>query len=164
MLLEEAMALDWLFEWPRSRELAERARALVAEGGAARPGGAGPARARAARSTASTRTRRRSELLREAGRLAEAVGDEGYEVQVTADLLLGFCCSLLGSSTRRRSASDAVQPLCEEKGDELHLAAMWNNRSCLWIARNDRERFLEDMARVQAYARRLGNAQLERRS
>ena len=34
VMLDEAMALDWLFEWRRSRELAERARELVAGPGA----------------------------------------------------------------------------------------------------------------------------------
>ena len=45
VLLDEAMALDWLFEWQRSRELAEQARAA---GGGARPAPGGAAGPRAA--------------------------------------------------------------------------------------------------------------------
>ena len=42
----------------------------------------------------------------------------------------------------------------------MHLAALWNNRSCLWIARNHPDRFHQDNARVLEYARRMGHASL----
>jgi hypothetical protein len=57
---------------------------------------------------------------------------------------------------------DRTLAICEEKGDELHLGAVWNNLSCLWIARNDRARFMEDNGKLLAYARRMGNVGLER--
>jgi len=61
VMLDEAMALDWLFEWRRSRELAERARDLVSSvldrpvGRCWRPGCCSRS---ADRFTASTRTTR----------------------------------------------------------------------------------------------------------
>ena len=161
VLLEEAMALDWLFDWPRSRALAERARALFAAG--APP--ALEARILLAIGRLLQRFNQDEEaarFLREAGRLARSVGDEGYEVEVIADLLLGLVLPFLDRVDEAEERLAGVQALCEAKSDELHLAVMWNQRACLSMARNDRERFLQDMAPVQAYARRLGNPHLER--
>jgi tetratricopeptide (TPR) repeat protein len=161
VVLDESMALDWLNEWPRSRELAELARTLV-------PRDAPPvleARVLLALGRSLYRFNREAEaaeLLREAERLAQAAGDDGYEVRVVADLLLGYLLPRRGFFAEAEDRLRKVQLLCEEKGDELHLAGMWSNRACVWIARNDRERFLEDTARVQAYARRLGSAYFER--
>jgi eukaryotic-like serine/threonine-protein kinase len=161
VLLDESMALDWLFDWPRSRELAERAQALMPEDAPA----ALRARVLLARGRSLHRFNRDAEAavpLRQAERLAESAGDEGYEVQVIADLLLGLILPMLGETSEAQERLSRVQQRCEEKGDELHLAAMWNNRSCLWIAHNDRERFMEDNTLVRAYARRLGNPNLDR--
>jgi hypothetical protein len=94
--------------------------------------------------------------------LAEAIGDEAYEVRVTANMLLGFLLPFLGLLDEAEERLDRTSELCREKGDELHLAGLWNNRSCLWIARNDRERFMRDNERVLEFARRMGNAHLER--
>jgi tetratricopeptide (TPR) repeat protein len=161
VMLDESMALDWLFEWSSSRELAERARELAR--GLSAP--ALQARVLLAVGRSLTRfnqDREAADLLRQASRRAEAIGDEGYEVQVTAGLMLGFLLPLLGLVDEAEDYLLRVNQLCEAKGDELHLAALWINRSCLWIARNDRERFLEDIARLLAYARRMGSASMER--
>src|SRR6185436_8857657 len=106
--------------------------------------------------------REAADLLRQAVRLSESLGDEGYEVRVGAGLMLSFLLPLLGILDEAEEQLDRIGKLCEAKGDEFHLGAVWNNRSCLWIARNDRERFLEDNRRVLSYARRMGDANLER--
>jgi tetratricopeptide (TPR) repeat protein len=161
VMLDESMALDWLLEWHRSRELAERARSIVREG-------APPpleARIRLALGRSFHRfnqDREAADLLRDAARLAEAIGDEAYEVRVTANMLLGFLLPFLGLLDEAEERLDRTSELCREKGDELHLAGLWNNRSCLWIARNDREKFMRDNERVLEFARRMGNAHLER--
>jgi eukaryotic-like serine/threonine-protein kinase len=161
LLLEEAMALDWLFQWPRSRELGERARALF-------PRGAPPlleARLLLAEGRALHRFNRDREAappLREADRLARTIGDEAYEVRVIANLLLGLVLPFLGLTAEAEERLSDVQWQCEEKGDDLHLLALLNNRSCLWIAHDNRQRFLEDNARVRASARRLGLPNAER--
>jgi tetratricopeptide (TPR) repeat protein len=160
VMLDESMALDWLFEWHRSRELAERARSLV-------PAGAPLLEARIELALGRSFHRfnedhEAAKLLREAARLGEELGDEGYEVNVTSNLLLGFLLPFIGFPDEAEERFSRTSALCEEKGDEFHLAALWNNRSCLWIAKNDRDRFFLDNGRVLAYARRMGNANLER--
>ncbi len=161
VMLDESMALDWLLEWHRSRELAEGAREIAKNGA--------PAVLEARVTLALGRSfhrfnqdREAAELLREAARLAEAIGDEAYEVRVTANMLLGFLLPFLGLLDEAEERLDRTSALCQEKGDELHQAGIWNNRSCLWIARNDRGRFMLDNERVLEFARRMGNAHLER--
>jgi hypothetical protein len=160
VMLDEAMALDWLLEWRRSRELAESARELLR--GKETP--AHKARLLLALGRSLHRFNQDQEavkLLREASRLAEAVGDQGYEVQVTAGLMLGLLLPFLGLLDEAEVRLEGLARLCESKGDELHLAGVWINRGCLWIARNDPRRFMEDTDRALAYARRLGNTNLE---
>src|SRR5439155_5512521 len=101
-------------------------------------------------------------LLRRAADLAVALGEEGYEVEVTAQITLGFLLPFLGLLDEAEQRLARAVSLCEAKGDELHLAGVWNNRSCLWIACNDRERFVRDNERVLAFSRRMGHASLER--
>ncbi len=161
LLLDEAMALDWLLDWPRSRALTERARALI-------PGDAPPAlRARLLLALGRSLHRFNADaeaagVLREAERLAATCGDEGYEVVVIADLVLGLLLPMIGLTDEAEARLNQVQRLCEEKGDELHLAAMWQNRSLIFLARDQRDRFEEENARVRAHAQRLGNATVER--
>ncbi|MET0591900.1 MAG: protein kinase, partial [Polyangiaceae bacterium] len=161
VMLEESTALDWLFEWRRSRELAERARELVATDA--------PLGLKARVLLALGRSNHRfnqdkeaAELLRDATRIAQSLGDDGYEVEVAGGLLLGFLLPFIGLPEEAQERLDRVAAICKSKGDEMHLGALWNNRSCLWIALNDRSRFMADNGRVLAYAQRMGNANLER--
>jgi hypothetical protein len=161
VMLEESTALDWLFEWRRSRDLAEQARELAA--GLQAP--ALQARVLLALGRSLHRfnqDREAVEQLRQASAAAAALGDECYEVRVTADLLLGFLLTFIGALDEAAERLEQVGRLCQAKGDELHQAAMWGNRTSIWIARNDRERFMADTARVRAYARRMGSAHIER--
>ncbi len=163
VLLDEAEALDWLFEWQRSRELAEQAQALAE--GLAEPALALQARVLMALGRSAQRFNRDPEAaaaLRAASSLAEQAGDAGYEVQVVADMMLGFLLPFLGQADEAEQRLTRAQRLCEAKGDELHLAGVWNNWSCLWIARNDPARFRVYNQRVLDNARRMGNANLER--
>jgi tetratricopeptide (TPR) repeat protein len=165
VLLDQSMALDWLYEWRRSSELAERARALVEDPAVAAAVPSLHARVLLALGRSQQRfneDREAAPLLREAVRLGAELGDEGYEVQVAASLLLGFMLPFLGLMDEAEEYLERASVLCQAKGDEMHLAAVWNNRACLWIARNDRDRFMVDTERVLAYGRRMGNASLER--
>jgi tetratricopeptide (TPR) repeat protein len=160
VLLDESMAHDWLFEYRTSRDLAERARTLVP---------AAPSLLEARILLALGRSlnrfnqdREAAPVLRQAMATGEVLGDSGYEVAVTAGLLLGFMLPFIGLPDEAEQRLARTIELCTSKGDELHLAAAWNNRSCLWIARNDRPRFMEDMERTRAYAHRMGNGFLER--
>jgi eukaryotic-like serine/threonine-protein kinase len=161
VMLEESTALDFVLEWRRSRELAERVRALVPPPAPA----ALEARILMALGRSLHRFNQDQEAavqLRAAARLGREAGDEGYEVQVAANSLLGFLLPFIGILDEAEERLQVAAALCEEKGDEMHLAGILGNRACLWIARNDRERFLEDSARVLAYCRRMGNALIER--
>jgi serine/threonine protein kinase/tetratricopeptide (TPR) repeat protein len=162
VMLDESMALDWTFGWRRSRDLAERARELLA-GLPVTP--ALEARVLLAIGRGFHRFNQDHEaapVLREAVRVGELAGDEGYEVQVTAGMLLGFLLPFIGQLDEAADRLQVAIARCQAKGDEMHLAASRNNRSCLWIARNDRPRFMADTELVLAYARRMGNANLER--
>jgi tRNA A-37 threonylcarbamoyl transferase component Bud32/tetratricopeptide (TPR) repeat protein len=52
--------------------------------------------------------------------------------------------------------------LCQEVGDDFHLAVAHNNRMILCIQQHDIARAKHDLDRCTALTRRLGNAQLER--
>ncbi len=161
VMLDESDALDWVFEWHRSRDLACLAQELL------RGVDAAPLQARVLLAVGRSfhrfsQDREAIELLRLAVRIAETIGPAGYEVRVGAGLMLGFLLPFLGLLDEAEEQLDRVAHLCESQGDEFHLGAVLNNRSCLWIARNDRERFMEDSRRVLAYARRMGDANLER--
>jgi tetratricopeptide (TPR) repeat protein len=163
VLLDEAMAHDWLYQYRSSRELAERARSLIGEDA--------PPLLRAQLLFALGRSLHRfnqdqeaAPVLRQAVALAQQLGDDGYEVAVTGGLILGFMLPFIGLLDEAEQHLARTIELCTPKGDEMHLAGAWNNRSCLWIARNDRARFMEDTERTLAYARRMGNGNLERNS
>ena len=161
VMLDESTALDWSMEWQRSHVLAESARALLGP----HPPAALEARVLLAIGRSLHRFNRDSEAaatLRRAARLAHTVGDACYEDEVVAELLLGFLLPFIGQPDEAEQRLASVEQLCQRKGDEMHLAAMWNNRSCLWIAQDDRAGFLADNARVHEYSRRMGNANLER--
>jgi tetratricopeptide (TPR) repeat protein len=156
VMLEEAMALDWLFEWDKSRELAERARDLVAD--LADP--SLEARTVLALGRSLHRFARDSEaapLLRRAADLAVALGDEGYEIEIAAQLMLGMLLPFSGLLDEAEERLERARSLCEAKGDELHLMAVLTNRACLWIVKNDRDRFIQDNESALAFSRRLGS-------
>ena len=161
VMLDESMALDWVFDWRRSRDLAERARELVQKTQA--PGLQARLQLALGRSLHRfNQDREAVVVLRQASALAQVVGDPGYEVQVAAGLLLGFVLPFVGLLDEAESRLEQVGRLCESKGDELHLCAMWGNRACLWLARNDRERFMQDIQRVLDYSHRMGSVNVER--
>jgi tetratricopeptide (TPR) repeat protein len=163
VLLEESMALDWLLEWQRSREVAELAERLTADQGGRDPllrAGIQLALGRSAHRF--TQDRQAAEMLREAARLAESAGDAGYEIRVAANLLLGFLLPFIGLPDEAEERLEQIRVLCEAKGDVLHLSGLWGNRACLWVARNDKQRFLEDIGRTLELCRRTGNALVER--
>jgi tetratricopeptide (TPR) repeat protein len=160
VMLDEAMASDWLHEYHRARELAEGARDLLKE----REAPALQARVLQALGSSLHRFNKDQEaveVLREACRQAEAIGDDGYEVQVTAGLMLGFLLPFFGRLDEAEAHLERVARLCEARADHLHLSFVWSNRACLWIARNDRARFMEDTERCVAHARRMGQLLIE---
>jgi eukaryotic-like serine/threonine-protein kinase len=161
LLLDAAMALDWLEEWRESREATARAAELVTDDDPPL------LRARLLQALGRSANRFNQDLegiryYEQAIAVAEPLGDEGYEVVVTSLLLLGFVLPFVGRADDAAVCLERALALCQSKADELHLGAVFNNRSCLWIALNDQRRALDDMDRARAYSRRLGISNLER--
>jgi tetratricopeptide (TPR) repeat protein len=161
VLLDESMALDWMNEWHRSKLLAEEAKAKSPTPAPALLS-ARILQALGRSACRFSQDRAGVSLYREAADIAQGLGEDAYEVRTSVNVHLGFVLPFLGhlDEAEHRLADVEAQALAH--GDELHLGAMYLNRSCLWIARNDRERFLQDNDKLLALAGRLGNAFLER--
>jgi tetratricopeptide (TPR) repeat protein len=161
IVFDAAMALDWLCEWTESRRIAEQARDLMAGGGSPL------LEARLAQALGRSACRFNNyaegiELLEQAARIAEPLGEAGYEIVVVSLVLAGFVLPFVGRLAEAERCLDRVIALCQGNGDELHLGAAHGNRLCLWIATNDRDRLVADFAKVIVHARRLGNLLFER--
>ena len=48
-------------------------------------------------------------------------------------LLLGYALPFVGRADDAEACLERALALCQSTGDELHLGAVYNNRSCLWI-------------------------------
>jgi eukaryotic-like serine/threonine-protein kinase len=155
LLLDEAEALDWMSDHRRSRERAELARTLA--GPNAPPAlearlllGEGRSLHR------ELREREASELLVRAAEFAESIGDDAYETGVIARLMLGFVLQNLGRLQEAQDALDRVIPLCEARGDRIHLQAALSNRALLSAFVRGKDAMLADFSRSLAIGRELG--------
>lgn len=136
ILLDEAMALDWMNEYRRSKDRAEEAqtfldapRSFLEE---------------AELQLALGRSHMRFSDFPEAIRLLEQavatstrVGDEAWETRVVSLLLLAPMLASTGRIEESERAFDEVTSLCESRGDRLHLATAIQNRVLVGLARND---------------------------
>lgn len=160
LLLDEAMALDWMDDYARAEEHAMRARALAAD--------TTSPRIEASLDLAIARTHHRSSrqseaviLFERAAAKAELLGDEGYETLVVALLMLGYILPALGRVARAESALDRAITLCEAHGDKLHLAPCMSNRALVRATAGDKAGMLADFERLLVLARELGEIMLE---
>ena len=159
-LLDEATVLDWLSEYKSSEARVEQARALA-------PSVSSPeleARLLLGIGRSLHRFSREEEaagVLEAAAAAAAALGDDGYETQVIARLMLGFIYPGLGRLDDAKRAIDRTIALAEEHADTLHLAPAMNNRGLLWACLGDRAAMIADLGRERALARALGQAELE---
>ena len=160
-MLDESMALDWLFEWQRSRDLAE----ARARSGAGRADPALQARVQLALGRSLHRFNRDREaavVLRQAAALAEAAGDQGYEVLVAADLLLGFLLPFIGHARRGRGAPGAGRAAVPSQGRRAAPGGHVE-QPVVPVGGARRPAALHGgQESVLAYARRMGNVNLER--
>jgi serine/threonine protein kinase/tetratricopeptide (TPR) repeat protein len=155
LLLDEAMALDWVNDYARSE-----ARALEAQALAARvPSSYVQARLMLALGRAQFRKgewqQARVPLEAAAGR-ARQLGDAGYETQVVAQLLLAVILPNLGDIDETDHVLTEVIEACTERGDRFHLGSAINNRRNLWVARKDLASALKDQERFMHLGRELG--------
>jgi tetratricopeptide (TPR) repeat protein len=160
LLLDEAMALDWMDDFPAAEERALRARsrADVVTSPAIE------ARLDLAIARSHLRKGQHPEaaaLFESAAAKAEGLGDEGYETLVVAWLMLGFILPALGRVADAASALDRAIALCEAHGDKLHLGPCMSNRAMVRGTSGDTAGMLADFARVPDLARELGQRSLE---
>jgi tetratricopeptide (TPR) repeat protein len=160
VLLDAATALDWADEYRRSKELVDQAQQLSQK--VRTPliesrllMGLGRSSFRFSQDVEA------SQLLDQAARCAEPLGDPGYETYVISLLLNGYVLATLGKLAESEEAFERVIPLCTERGDKLHAAGAMLNRLMLWTCRNEKERLLADLHRVLEMAREMGNGRLE---
>lgn len=155
LLLDEAMALDWVSEYVRSEERVLEAQALA-------PNVASPyvqARLLLGLGRAQLRQGKWDEAcppLEAAAERARELGDAGYETQVVAQLLLAAILPHLGRMDEAQRVFDEVVTTCAEHGDRFHLGSALNNRRNLWVARKDLASAVRDQERFIQIGRELG--------
>ncbi len=135
-LIEMATALDFLYHREQSSACVEDAAALVQES-------TDPlTRARIVFGRARSLFRA-SELaasqpgLREAVKIAESLGDAGYETHVAAMQLAGAVAASLGNLDEAEAIFDSLLVLCEKHGDAMHETAALGNRAWVWLPRGN---------------------------
>jgi tetratricopeptide (TPR) repeat protein len=159
-LLDEGTALDWMSDYARSA-------LRVAEAETLSP--ASPSPPLAARlALAAGRTLFRAGRWPEAARAleraagaAEALGDEGYEVRLVALLMQAVVLPNLGRPADADAVLERAEALCRERGDQLHLAAVFNNRRNVRVAHRDLPGAIDDLERTIRIGRDLGMAGIE---
>jgi hypothetical protein len=169
VLLDEALALDWMQEFAQSQAIIERAEQL--------------ARAQPLESDASTdaipliKTRlvmmrgvvawrygkpmESIALCEEAAAQAAELGDEGYEVLLGALFPLACLYPAVNRLDDAQAVFDRLTALCQARRDERHMGAILVNRTYLWIALNQRARLEADLRDIAALSRRLACMPLE---
>ncbi len=159
-LLDESTALDWMNDYVRSAERVAQARAVA---------GAAPSPLVAARLALgegrglfrALRWPEACAALEDAALRAKALGDAGYETLVIALLLLGVVLPNLGRIDEAEAVLAQALELARERGDQLHLAVVLNNRRNLWVAKKDLARALEDQQGWMRIGRDLGMVSIE---
>lgn len=160
VLLEQATVLDWTNEYRRSEALVHRARALAGT----RPSPVVAARLAFGRGRSHLRLGRLAsarDALGEATRAAERLGDEGYETLVLGLVMSTLVLPMLGDVDEAERVIERLIPLCEQRGDRLHLAAALGNRRVIHIARKRVDLAIEDSLRCIELGRELGIAEFE---
>ncbi len=157
LLLDEAMAYDWINDYARSEERVYAAQKLTFAVNLKSPLlqvrlllGLGRAQFR------NGQWEECCEPLQEAALRARKLGDAGYESLVVAQLLLGVILPNLGRIDEAARIFEEVITECTERGDRLHLGSAINNRRNLWVARNDFQGAMRDQERFMHLGRELG--------
>jgi tetratricopeptide (TPR) repeat protein len=136
ILLDASTALDWTNEFTRSRDLVDQAEALARE----EFNELLRAKLVLGKGRALFRVGQRSEAckaLEQASSLAERSGDEAYETLIISLVILVLLLPELGRIDDAERISARAIALARERGDRLHLAAAFNNRRNILIARKD---------------------------
>ena len=157
ILLDEAIAHDWLVRYAESREAAERARELAS--------GLDDGRLAARLDLAFGRSAGRAHDVDQAVELlAQAADADGAddETRIVALLMLGAYLAYGGRHAEAEERFRQGIGFCIAAGDDLHLAVHYVNRRLLWLRLHRMEEAEEDLRRAIDASRRHGAAHLER--
>lgn len=160
LLLDQAEVVDWMQDFQRSSLMVHQAQMLSEEVDSV----VVDARLSAAMGRALLRASELDEandLLVRAIRLAEGLGDHGYETLVISLMLQGGISALVSEFEQATASLDRAVELCEEHGDKMHLAAALNNRLTVWVIMKETTRAVEDGLRAQRLGREIGQGMFE---
>lgn len=160
ILLDEAIALDWMGDHAALRDKVLAAKALAE--GRATP--ALSARLQLAIGLSSFRFSALDDAiiaLERAANEAAALGEEGYETQVIALIVLGVLSQGIANLANAETVLDRAVSLSEAHGDVLHLGSSINSRGVLRAFQGDSLRMVADFERVISLGRELGQYYLE---
>jgi len=155
VLLDEAIALDWMNSYTRSEECVQLARTLAAKV----PSSYVQARVLLGVGRNFFRQGKWEEAcppLEAAADRALLLGDAGYETRVVAQLLLAVILPNLDRITEAEAVVEDIIAASTQRGDRLHLGGAINNRRNLWMARKDLTNALKDQERFMHLGRELG--------
>ncbi|HVG57441.1 MAG TPA: protein kinase [Hyalangium sp.] len=155
VLLDEAMALDWMTDYTRSETCVQLARTLAAKV----PSNYVQARVLLGVGRNFFRQGKWEEAcppLEAAADRALLLGDAGYETRVVAQLLLAVILPNLDRISEAEAVIEDIITASTQRGDRLHLGGAINNRRNLWVARKDLANALKDQERFMHLGRELG--------
>ncbi len=155
ILLDEAMVLDWFFDFAASADRVAEARPAVEA--------SGDAVLRARLMVAAARTLWRQERVTEALALfaQSSALPLDRETRLAMLLLWGCALSVVGKLDEAEETFTEAEHLTEATEDRLHQCALHVNRFFLWGERGDPERGADDLRRAARLARELGHPALE---
>jgi eukaryotic-like serine/threonine-protein kinase len=159
LMLDEATVLDWMREGNQSRELAITV--------AASEHSLSPLLQARVKMSLARSHHRRSEmeasigLGHEAVKLAEALGDDGYETRIIALLMLATDYAYSAKLEPAQRCFEQVISDAGSRGDIWHVAAAHANRAALWHGLRDVERLRSDLSKTVQLSREIGEASLE---
>ncbi|WP_437739771.1 protein kinase [Sorangium sp. So ce1504] len=159
LLLEDATALDWAFEFEASARRVEEARPLVDAQGSPELS----LRLRVADGRTSWRRGKIEEAITELTACvdrAAALGD--YDARVPALNMLAFQLASAGRREDAERASEDLIALVTAAGDRFHLCGAYVNRIGLWAWRWSLPGAIGDLRRAVDLAREIGNPWLEK--
>lgn len=164
LLLDEAMALDWLNDPLQSKARLEDAERLLDRSTEKNRSSLIDARLSLARGRTSWRHGRLTEARLELERAiagAEQLGHAGYETRIAASLILGKILPALGQPEKAKWTLDQVIDQCRARSDLLHLAAALNNRTSVWFAIEAEDQAARDLIEFIRIGRELGMSSIE---
>jgi tetratricopeptide (TPR) repeat protein len=155
IMLDEALILDWLNDWPRSAQLVDAAQALSKQGSTPL------IEARLVYGHARTlhradKTDQATVYFERSAAMSEALGAEGYETHILSLGLAGWGYSLLRRFQEAEVMFGRLIEITEARGDVINLTMGLMNRNILSLLSQKTERLLQDYRRLIVIARESG--------